>query len=195
MEGVRSAAILVLAFVAGCGGCSESEDKPVEPADKPVEAVGPKVDWRTTNYGHLRLAIPRSWTNEPQLIGNQVLFFSPVERMGFRQNLMAYWLKKKMDIEGWASLNRGKFDDSRSAYTVHEQGWTKIGGQRAYFIVHEHEEGDPDRGKSPFVSIDWYFVYDGHAGFLRGNSRKELFKEDRPLYEASAALLRFGPVK
>ena len=173
--------------LAGCGGCREEE--------KPVPAERSTIDWRTTNYGHLRLAIPRSWTDKPLQIGHQVLFLSPVKRLGFQQNLMVGWKKSKEDLEGWASLNRGKFDDPRSGYKVHEQGWTTVGGQRAYYLVHEHEEGDPQRGKASFVSIDWYFTYDGHAGFLRGNSRKEFFESDRPIYEESAALLRFGPAK
>ncbi len=177
---------LLLLILPGCGGCQDEELRVVE---------RPKIDWRTTNYGHLRLAIPRSWTNQPQRVGNQVIFLSPVERMGFRRNLMASWQKSNLDLNAWASLNRGKFDDPRNAYTVHEQGWMELGGQRAYFMIHEHEEGDPTRGKAPFVSIDWYFAYDGHVGFLRGNSRKEQFETDRALYEESASLLRFGPIK
>jgi hypothetical protein len=126
-------------------------------------------------------------------MGNQVLFLDD-EKGGYRATVLVYWNDWQGGIEQWAEHNRLKYDYPESPGKIREQGWTTVGGRRAYYMVYELTAKVPklENREQPFLLIDWYLVHDGKAGYLRGIALQNRFSfEYRPLFESIADQARF----
>ena len=186
MEGMRLIALLLL--LAGCR-CENDATPRKKPGVKPP----PAIEWKSAAYGHIQVSLPTTWLEDHRPMGNQYFFFGP-KVDGFKPNFQIEWKKSALTIDRWAVINREKHDHSGGHATVHEKGWTKVGGRRAYYMVYEQLSRDPgrDNSKARFSTIDWYIQYDGHIGMLRGLSRQESFAfEYRPLFEQIVARVRY----
>ncbi|MEM8883753.1 MAG: hypothetical protein AAGD14_06790 [Planctomycetota bacterium] len=191
-------ALLLLAFLAGCG---------CEPAPPPDPAPEPEGDPKraranpaptqervgTVRFQGLKIKLPESWTKDSKPHGSQLLLFGPKDD-GFKPSVQLEWKKSELPLEKWAQINVEKYDNPKSVAVVHEKGWTKLDGRRAFRMVYELTERDPNRDGKParFMFCDWYIQKDGHVGMLRGLARQEDFGlRYRPFFDRVAETLRY----
>jgi len=169
----RFACALLVALLFACG------DK--EPPPDPVPTTG----WRAIPaFDRLRISLPEEWTRDIQRFGKaQFLFYGPAED-GFKPNVSLHWRPWAKGDSDWFKWQRDKRDiaEGPSQSKVVEEGAARVAGLNGWFLVYDQTGRAPDGSPRACRTIDWLFVKDGHAGFLRGVATADSFDRHRAFF-------------
>jgi hypothetical protein len=182
--------VLVLGGVAYWRRTREPEPKPPLPP-RPVEVDEP---WATTVlFERFELSMPRSWFANPEpAMEHGILFRGPPDGI-HPPTVQLYWGPVKVDLAGFFEFERER--RVPGIQDILEEGDANVAGLPAKYLVYRMESNMPESvRKVEFLTIDWYFVHDGHGGILRGLAPAQTFRlKYRPIFAAIATRLRYRP--
>jgi hypothetical protein len=187
--GLLVAVLVIVAIWRRGQGTEREPEVPLPP--RPAE-VGEA--WATTVlFESFELSMPGSWFENPErAMEHGILFRGPPDGI-HPPTVQLYWGPVKVDLEGFFEFERER--RVPGIQDILEEGEATIAGLPARYLVYEQRSKMPGSAREvQFLTIDWYFVHDGHGGILRGLAPAQTFRlKYRPIFTEIAKRLRYRP--